>query len=243
MRGQIGRRRLQQRLRGLVVETVERELRKPGLVERACNAFSEGEEHNHGLVLEAPGDEAEHLGRRPVEPLRILDDEEQRALGLAVGQQAERRQADQEWVRRLAVGPADHGLERCALGLGESVEPVEERYEQPVQPGEGQPRLWLRPGRRDDRHLPLASPCGGRLEQRRLADPGLSAHDERAAPLADPAYHGVELRQLVVAAEELDARLGLHARHVHLASSAPTLPRCSRSTETRPSALAYRRAP
>src|SRR4029077_20457808 len=103
--------------------------------------------------------------------------------------------------------------------------------------------LRLRPGRRDNRHLRLASPHRRRFEQRRLADPGLAAHDERAAPLADPADHGVELRQLVVAAEELDARLGLHARHVHLASSGPTLPRCSRSTETRPTALAYRRVP
>ena len=64
---------------------------------------------------------------------------------------------------------------------------------------------------------PFACSGSGSLEQRGLADPGLAAHDERAAALPDPVDQRVELRQLVVSAEKLgEARVGAGAGQVDL---------------------------
>ena len=197
------------------------ELREPRLVDGARNAFAHGEEHDHRLQLEPARDEAEHLRRRPVEPLRVLDEEEQRPLGLGFRQQPEGRQSDQERIRGVAVGEADRRLEGAALRFGQAVARLEKRKQQLVQPGEGESRLGRHARRGDHRHVPLACSHRGSLEQRGLPDPGLAAHDERAAALPDPIDQAVELSQLVVSAEKLgDSRVGAGASQVDLASSA-----------------------
>ena len=72
-----------------------------------------------------------------------------------------------------------------------------------MQPGEGESRLGRHPRHRRHWYVPLACSHRGGLEQRGLSDPGLAAHDERAAALADRIDQVVKLSQLVVSAEKL----------------------------------------
>ena len=101
-----------------------------------------------------------------------------RSLG-RLGEQAEHGEADQE---RSGAGPALRPKtirERVALRCRQPLEPVEQRRAQLMQAGERQLHLGLHPAAR-------ATVRSGRgrdevLEQRRLADPGLAAQDQRAA--------------------------------------------------------------
>jgi hypothetical protein len=57
--------------------------------------------------MQPPGDETEHLQRLPVQPLRVIDQPDQRPLGGGVREQRQRPQADQEPVRRRPGGQAE----------------------------------------------------------------------------------------------------------------------------------------
>ena len=125
----------------------------------------------------------------PIEPLRVVDHAEQRALGRGLGQQAEHGQPDQEAVRRRTGAQAEGRAERILLRRGNVVEPVQQRRAQLVQAGEGQLRLRLDACRPDH-------PAAGRLahqvlQQRRLADPGLPADHQGLADAASDAGRGV----------------------------------------------------
>ena len=102
--GQAGPVHLEERARRVVVQPGKDEVGEAGLVEIARHAVADREEQDHRLHLEPPRDERQHLGRRPIEPVRILDDEQQRCLRLALGDHAEGRQADQEDIGRIALG-------------------------------------------------------------------------------------------------------------------------------------------
>ena len=124
-----------------------------------------------------------------------------------------------------------------------------------MQAGEGESCLGGRARRGDHGHAPFACSHRSGLEQCGLPDPGLAAHDERAAALPDPVDQVVELSQLVVSAEKLgDSRLGAGASEVDLRLLSPeTLPTAvaapscgrefSRPTQARPGTWAYRRPP
>ncbi len=86
-----------------------------------------------------------------------------------------------------------------------------------MQPREGESRLGRSARRGDHSHVPLECSHRSSLEQRGLSDPGLAAHDERAAALPDPIDQGVKLSQLVVPAEKLgDSRVSAGAGQVDL---------------------------
>lgn len=59
--------------------------------------------------------------------MRIVDDEQQRCLGLALGDHAEGGEADQEDIRRIAPGDAKGYLESPALRIRKLIQAVEER--------------------------------------------------------------------------------------------------------------------
>ena len=79
------------------------------------------------LGEEATGDESEDLRGGLVEPLRVVDDADQRLLLGGVCQQAQRRQPDQEPVGRRAGAQPEHGRERVALRDGQPVEVIQHR--------------------------------------------------------------------------------------------------------------------
>ena len=66
----------------------------------------------------AAGDEREHLRGDAIEPLRILDEADQRLLLGSLGQQAQHRQSHEETIRRAATRSpnATCSASRCGAG-------------------------------------------------------------------------------------------------------------------------------
>ena len=75
------------------------------------------------LGEETTSHEAEDLSRRPIEPLGIVDDADQRLLLGDIGEQRQRRQPDQEAIGRRRPAPeSEHRLEGGTLTNGEPLE-------------------------------------------------------------------------------------------------------------------------
>ena len=136
-----------------------------------------GEHDRHRLRQQAARDEPEDLSRGGVEPLRVVDEAEQRPFLGDVGQQAQRGQRDQE-AGGVAGLEAEGHSQGDLLRLGQRVEPPEHRRAEPVQPGERQLHLGLDP--RDLRDPEARGLAGAVAQERRLADAGLTPH--RPAP-------------------------------------------------------------
>jgi hypothetical protein len=111
-----------------------------------------------------------------VEPLCIID---QANHGLITGvfrEQGQHRQPDQESVRRLSSADPERCLEGLRLRRRQPLKTVEKGVAQLMNPGERKLHLRLDAGRAED-------PAVGRgvdevVQQRRLADPGLTLHNE-----------------------------------------------------------------
>ena len=79
-------------------------------------------EHERDLLRQqAAGHERKHPRRRTIEPLRVVDDTQQRLLLGSLGQQAEDRQSDQERVRSRPGTEPERDAERIALGTREAL--------------------------------------------------------------------------------------------------------------------------
>ena len=83
------------------------------------------------------------MSRRLVQPVRVIDEADQRLLLGYVGEQAQHSQPDEEAVRRVAGHQPERRSERIALRPGKSIEPLQHRPAQLVQTGVGQLHLRL----------------------------------------------------------------------------------------------------
>ena len=149
---------------------------------RACR-----EKEAHGDAVEPPRRVGERVGGRAVEPLDVVDRDEE---GLSGGERAERAQeADRD---RRALGrrsrrrrPKQRDLERvqlrgreaAELGRGDTVEQVDQRRERVLRLGVGGSRC-------EDAKTALARFVDARLPERRLADARAADEHER---VGDPA--------------------------------------------------------
>ena len=120
-----------------------------------------------------------------VDPLHVVDGQQQRAILRLQGEQAEGGRRHEESVRAGAAsrGSSEGGVERPALGRGQPVEPIEERAEQVQQPGVGEGELRFHaaaPHHVDGRR---GLPGGGdhSVQQGGLADTRLALDADRRA--------------------------------------------------------------
>lgn len=144
-----------------------------------------GEDQRDPLGVQPAGREDQRLRRRPVQPLRVVDQAEQRLLLGQFGEQRQHRQSDEEPVAaaRRGVPHPERRPQRPGLRPRQAVDPVEHGPQQQVQPGVRQRALELDTGPAQD---PQPGPGAGHhvVEQGRLADPGLPAqHEYTAAPV------------------------------------------------------------
>ena len=190
----------------LLREPRERQVGQAG--ERLPRARLANREHDrHRLRQQPPRDEAEHLVRRVVEPLRVVHEAQQRALVGDRGQQAQHGQRDQEAVGRVAGRQAQRHAQRVALGLREPVEPREHRRAELMDPGERQLHLGL--DARDVRDAEAGGLPGRVAQQRRLPDARLAADDQDGAlPVARVCEQAVEQLPLAGPAQEPGAGRG-----------------------------------
>jgi hypothetical protein len=164
-----------------VAQTPDREL---GQGPERLARVADPEHQPHGLGQQATGDEHERQRRSPIQPLRVVDDAQQRTLPGHLRQQAQHGEADEEPIRSVAGAQPEHDLQRVALRAWQKLEPVEQRPAQLMQAGVCQLHLRLHPDRPDDGRI-LRLPRDV-FQERRLPDPGLSPHDQRPAlPSAD----------------------------------------------------------
>jgi len=99
-----------------------------------------GREHQPDRFRQQPpGDEPEHLHRLPVEPLRVVDDAQQRAVVGHHRQQRQDRQPDQQRIRRAPRHQPEGARQRVPLRPRQVVDPIEHRQAQLVQRG-----WWVR---------------------------------------------------------------------------------------------------
>ena len=156
-------------------------LRQARLAERRGVAVTDRREQHDRVGLDSPRDERQHVRGRAVEPVGVLDDQQERSIGGDVREQVESGHRDPEVLGRGLVRQAEGGIERGALDVAELARTIAHGPEQLMQPGERQMRLRLHTGRGEHRHAPLACRPLGLGEQTRLADAGLAVKHERLA--------------------------------------------------------------
>ena len=112
----------------------------------------------------------------------VVDHAEKRAVVLRSGEQTQSRRPDVEPARALRLGERKRAAQRIRLDRGQVWQPVEQGTHELVQGRVRELRLGLDAERAHDPGS--ARPRDGVLEQGALADPGVAADDERAAPAA-----------------------------------------------------------
>jgi hypothetical protein len=135
-----GDHRFQQLLGIDVIEPADDELGQPVQMPRG-GGLTHAQQQRHGLGSQTTRHEGEHLCRRRIEPLRVVDDADQRTLLGGVREQAQHGQADEEPIRRRAGTQAEGGAQCLALRDRQVLEPHQERRAELLQPREGEPHL------------------------------------------------------------------------------------------------------
>ncbi len=194
-----------QQLSGVVGrEPLEMKLWQP--LEHVLAAELAHREHeSHPLRLDPARHERERLRGHVVQPLRVVDDAQERLLLGGVGQEAQDRQAHEEALRWRSGAQAERRAQGVALRARQHRETVEQGRAQRVQPGEGELHLGLDARRPGD----PASICGGRQvpQEGGLADARLAAEDQHMTPAcADARDKSIEHVALADAVEQCFAR-------------------------------------
>ena len=140
--------------------------------------FTHGEQKGDAVELESARGEAERVGRRSVEPLRVVDHDEERLLLSDGRKEAQQRCPDGEPVA-LGSWSECQAAQDGRLMLGDVLEVVDDRSAQIQQARELELRLGLEPRRLHDDHR--LRQVGGVAQQRGLPDAGLAGEHEHAA--------------------------------------------------------------
>ncbi|KDN82302.1 hypothetical protein KCH_59370 [Kitasatospora cheerisanensis KCTC 2395] len=157
----------------------DREFGQRGGVEPGRQVRPDRDQQPYRPARQPAADEAAHVGAGVVQPLPVVEDQQQRPLLGGPGQQAQHRDAERHHRRRLARPPAEHGVEHRPGRVVQPRDLAEQRVQQVVQPGVRQPGLHLDARRPDDRRtLPLRHRRGV-PQQRALADARLAPQHQR----------------------------------------------------------------
>ncbi len=169
--------------------------------ERVVDARLAHREHQtDGVRQETTRNEREYLRGQPIEPLRVVDDADERLLLRNFGQQAENGQTHQKSIGRGAGIQSERGAERVRLRSGETCQMLEHRRTELVQPGKRKLHLRLDPRRSSNAAVHCVS--HEVVEQRGLAYSCVTAHDQHATLTGAHTFqHVVELRALAAPAE------------------------------------------
>jgi hypothetical protein len=99
------------------------------------NAMSYTLDHDDGLGREPAKRERECTGRRLVQPLRVVDDGEQRTLVGRLREQCQDGQSGEETIWRRTFAQAECNPQGVALRCGQSLHDMHQRRAQLVQGG------------------------------------------------------------------------------------------------------------
>lgn len=178
-----GRRELRSALveelsRGHVVQALETELGQTRVREHGVVPLADPEQERHRIARESTSDEGEHRARPEVQPLRVLRDRQESPFGRLLGEEIQGPEPDEEPAGRIALALAEGRRERIPLRPGQPIGSGEDRAKELMESGERESRLRLHSGRGEDSHPAIARGVFGFEQQRRLADPRRSGHDQ-----------------------------------------------------------------
>ena len=171
----------QQCARIALAEPAHEELGEPGQ-DRVADPRPCGSNERHPLCEESACDEREDLRGGSVEPMRVVDDPDERPVLRRLGEQRQRREPDEEPVGRSPVVHPEDRLERVTLRERQPGEVIEQREAELVQAAVGELHLGL-----DPRGPNVVGPgtfdvIGQVAEQRGLAHAGLATKHEHPTP-------------------------------------------------------------
>ena len=169
----------QQLGRVVPVESFDRELLHPGQVEVAALDRPQRHDQRDRLALQPPRDEQQRVGRRVVEPMRVVDHHQHRPVRGRRRQQPDHRRVHHQAIGRRRRPQGQRALQRPGLDRGQVAQTVEHRPQQREQRGEGQVGLGLRPRCSEDAHARVGA-GGGVAQQCGFADSRLTDERERA---------------------------------------------------------------
>jgi hypothetical protein len=141
--------------------------------------FADGEEHHHRLRQQPACHERQRLRGGAVQPLRVVDHAQKRALLGRLGQQAEHSQANKEPVRRETLAQPECDFQRMALRSGKSLKAIAQRRAELMQCRECQ--LHLRLHARRTHHAHVRRRPDRIVQQRRLPNSCLTPQHEHIA--------------------------------------------------------------
>ena len=157
-------------------QRAQHQLLEPGQPAIVGGRRAGGEEAGDVVGLEAVGGERERRERGRVEPVGIVDHQQDRALLGGVGQQREHRDAQRQRGRRRADVEREGRPQRGALRRGQPLDPLEQRPAGAEQGGVVDPLDDVDAGAAQD---PEVARARDRLvEQGGLADAGVAAQDD-----------------------------------------------------------------
>ena len=130
-----------------VAQTAHLEL---GHVLKLLARFARGEHDPDRFGQQPSRHEGQRQRRGVIQPLRVIDNAQNRTLLGSLRQQAQNGQPDHEPVRRRAGAQPENDFERLALWAREPLEAIECRRAQLMQAGEGQLHLRLHAPRPDN---------------------------------------------------------------------------------------------
>src|SRR5882672_6988635 len=169
--------------------------------ERFTNG-ARGEQQSNLLGNKAPSNECESRGRSLIEPLRVVDDAEERSVFGGLGQQTQDSEADKEWARSVPWGESECDAKRVPLRRRKAHPEREDGCAQLLKGRERELDLPFDPHRLcDPKGVPLLHDV---IEQRRLADSRLAVNDQdRATPGARRLEEFLEQLALAATANEV----------------------------------------
>jgi hypothetical protein len=169
----------EQRLGRAGVEAAELEHGQLGRGEAMRAVVPSRQQHCDPLGIETARDEEQRVGRRRIEPVRIVDEDENGPSLRELRDQLQDGDRDEEAIVPGPLSEAERAAQRALLRRGKRVQITERRPDELVQRGEGELRLGFHSARSE--HLHVRRPLARVLEQGRLADPGIAAEHEDAA--------------------------------------------------------------
>ena len=192
---------LQQLERLLIGQRLECPRRQLSEVEDTPLSGAYGREQRE---LDARGptrEEHDDFGRLAVDPVRVVDQHEERLLARDLVEQREHAGRRREPVRFVRVLQRERCAERAPLPLRECLDPVEHGPQERVERGVRKVGLGLDAACFQDPHAGRLPACV--LEQRALSDPRLAREDEDAAPSTPcPLEQRLDLGALLVAPDQ-----------------------------------------
>jgi hypothetical protein len=185
-------------------------------VERQADArpLSQGREEADPLVAQPPKRELEHASRGRVEPLGVVDGDEDGPMLGERAEHVEKRERDRALIRsfRARLPDEQSAFERTPTRAGECSQSfVEPLPEQIGESGERERRLRLGGAAGQDAPELPSGPVNAGMPENRLADTRLARNDQRGRPVPNSPQKGLDRVELFLPPDDRRShhRLGI----------------------------------